>query len=93
MTPNPIMYYVMKLLKSDLEILKCYNNRPLLASKYHIFHLREITIKLLDKDYLDFLMSCVDEELTVEGKLTNYIKYHLITYRNKQKIRNQKLFF
>jgi hypothetical protein len=54
--------------------------------------LREITIKILDKDYLDFLMSCVDEELTVEEKLKNYIKYHLITYRNRKKLRNQKLF-
>ena len=54
--------------------------------------MREIKIDILDKDYLDFLSVCVDEELSVEEKLKNIIKYHLITYRNRKKIRNQKLF-
>jgi len=54
--------------------------------------LREIRIGILDKDYLDFLSICIDEELSVEDKLKNIIKYHLITYRNKQKIKNKKLF-
>ncbi|QLH02951.1 hypothetical protein C5F47_05000 [Nitrosopumilus cobalaminigenes] len=54
--------------------------------------MREIKIDILDKDYLDFLSVCVDEELSVEDKLKNIIKYHLITYRNRKKIRNQKLF-
>jgi hypothetical protein len=54
--------------------------------------LRKIEIDILDKDYLDFLSVCIDEELSVEAKLKNIIKYHLITYRNKRKIRNQNLF-
>jgi len=54
--------------------------------------LRKIEIDILDKDYLDFLSTCIDEELSVEAKLQNIIKYHLITYRNKKKIKNQKLF-
>jgi len=54
--------------------------------------MREIKIDILDKDYLDFLSVCIDDELSVEEKLKNIIKYHLITYRNRKKIRNQKLF-
>jgi hypothetical protein len=54
--------------------------------------LRRIEIDILDKDYLDFLSICIEEELSVEDKLKNIIRYHLITYRNRKKIRNQKLF-
>lgn len=54
--------------------------------------MREIKIDILDKDYLDFLSVCVDEELSVEEKLKNIIRYHLITYRNRKKIRNSTLF-
>jgi len=54
--------------------------------------LREIKIDILDKDYLDFLSICIEEELSVEDKLKNIIKYHLITYRNRKKVKNQKLF-
>ena len=45
---------------------------------------------LTDAEY-DFLMSCVDEELAVEDKLRNYIKYHLITWRNRKKLKNERL--
>ena len=54
--------------------------------------MREIKIDILDKDYLDFLSVCVDEELSVEEKLKNIIRYHLIIYRNRKKIRNTTLF-
>jgi len=54
--------------------------------------MREIKIDVLDKDYLDFLSVCVDEELSVEEKLKNIIRYHLITYRNRKKIRSANLF-
>ncbi|MFB5598120.1 MAG: hypothetical protein ACE5RJ_03790 [Nitrosopumilaceae archaeon] len=54
--------------------------------------MREIKIDILDKDYLDFLSVCVDEELSVEEKLKNIIRYHLITYRNQKKMRNAALF-
>ena len=54
--------------------------------------MREIKIDILDKDYLDFLSVCVDEELSVEEKLKNIIRYHLITYRNRKKLRNSNLF-
>ncbi|MCH7561437.1 MAG: hypothetical protein IIC67_08770 [Thaumarchaeota archaeon] len=54
--------------------------------------MRKIEIDILDKDYLDFLSICIEEELTVEDKLKNIIRYHLITYRNRKKMRNTKLF-
>jgi hypothetical protein len=54
--------------------------------------MREIKIDILDRDYLDFLSVCVDEELSVEEKLKNIIRYHLITYRNRKKMRNANLF-
>jgi len=54
--------------------------------------LRKIEIKLEDKDYLDFLSICINQDLTVEENLKNIIKYHLIIYRNKNKIKNKKLF-
>ncbi len=54
--------------------------------------MREIKIDILDKDYLDFLSVCIDEELSVEEKLKNIIRYHLITYRNRKKMRNARLF-
>ena len=49
-------------------------------------------IDIKDKDYLDFLSVCIDEELTVEDKLKNIIRYHLITFRNRKKMKNSKLF-
>jgi len=55
------------------------------------YELRKIEIKIKDKDYLDFLSICIDDELSVEDKLKNIIMYHLIIYRNRQKLRNEKL--
>jgi|TARA_B100001167_G_scaffold148357_1_gene96005 hypothetical protein len=54
--------------------------------------LRKIEIQLQDKDYFDFLSISINEELSVEENLKNIIKYHLIIYRNKKKIKNKKLF-
>ncbi|MCH2406283.1 hypothetical protein HX860_01890 [Marine Group I thaumarchaeote] len=53
--------------------------------------MRKIEIGIKDKDYLDFLSICIEEELSVEDKLKNIIRYHLITYRNRKKMRNEKL--
>ncbi|MHA7647750.1 hypothetical protein [Nitrosopumilus sp. S4] len=54
--------------------------------------MRKVEIDVKEKDYLDFLSICVEEELSVEEKLKNIIRYHLITYRNRRKIENSKLF-
>ena len=54
--------------------------------------LRKIEVGIQDKDYLDFLPVCIEDNLSVEDQLKDIIKYHIITYRNGRKIRNQKLF-
>jgi len=53
--------------------------------------LRKIELGIKDADYFDFLSVCVDEELSVEEKLKNIIRYHVIIYRNRKKMRNEKL--
>jgi len=55
------------------------------------YELRKVEIEIKDKDYLDFLSICINGELSVEDKLKNIIRHHLIIYRNKQKLRNEKL--
>ncbi len=55
--------------------------------------MRRIKIDVIDRDYLDFLSICIEEDLSVEAKLKNIILYHLITFRNRKKVKNQKLFY
>ncbi|QDI89646.1 hypothetical protein Nisw_00110 [Candidatus Nitrosopumilus sp. SW] len=52
---------------------------------------REIRLKLTDNDYLGFLSIATADQLTVEEKLKQIINYHLIVYRNKQKLKNERL--
>jgi hypothetical protein len=54
--------------------------------------LRKIEVGIKDKDYLDFLSVCIEDNLSVEVKLKDIIRYHIITYRNRKKMWNQKLF-
>jgi len=54
--------------------------------------LRKIEIKVNDKGYFDFLSVYIEEELSAEEKLKNIIRFHIITYRNRRKIKNQTLF-
>ena len=54
--------------------------------------MRKIEIRIKDADYLDFLSVCINEELSVEKKLQNIIRYHIVTYRNSKKMTSQKLF-
>ncbi|WP_016939396.1 MULTISPECIES: hypothetical protein [Nitrosopumilus] len=52
---------------------------------------REIRLKLNDDDYFGFLSIATDDNLTIEEKLKQIINYHLIVYRNKQKLKNERL--
>jgi len=54
--------------------------------------LRKIEIGVKDKEYYDFLSVCIDEELSVEDKLKNIIRYHVIVYRNRRKVGIQRSF-
>jgi hypothetical protein len=49
-------------------------------------------VEIKDKEYLDFLSVCINEELSVEEKLKNIIRYHVITYRNSRKLKVKTLF-
>ena len=86
-----------RLTKEELEI-----KRIIIEGVFGILHtsdnwitsldLRKIELEIKDKDYFDFLSICIEQELSIEDNLKNIIKYHLITYRNKKKVKNQKLF-
>ncbi|MCV0391698.1 MAG: hypothetical protein K5790_00200 [Nitrosopumilus sp.] len=54
--------------------------------------MRKVEIDVKEQDYLDFLSVCIEEKISVEEKLKNIIRYHLITYRNRRKAENSKLF-
>ena len=54
--------------------------------------LGKIDIEIKDKEYLDFLSVCINEDLSVEEKLKNIVRYHVITYRNSRKLRAKTLF-
>jgi hypothetical protein len=54
--------------------------------------LRRINVDVKYEDYLDFLSVCIEDNLSVEEKLKDMIRYHVITYRNSKKIGNPKLF-
>ncbi len=44
------------------------------------------------KECLDFLSVHINEELSMEEKLKNIIRYHVITSRNSQKLKAKTLF-
>jgi hypothetical protein len=50
--------------------------------------LRRINVDIKDKEYLDFLSVCIEDELSVEEKLKSIIRYHVITYRNRVKLKS-----
>jgi len=54
--------------------------------------LKKINVEIKDKEYLDFLSVCIDEELSVEEKLKNIIRYHVIVYKNRKKLKARTLF-
>ena len=54
--------------------------------------MREINLKITDKEYLDFLSISLNDELSVEEKLKQIIRYHVIVYRNQKKLKNSNLF-
>ena len=59
---------------------------------YPRISLRRINVDVSDKEYLDFLSVCIKDSLSVEDKLKAIIRYHVIIYQNRKKIRNQRLF-
>ena len=54
--------------------------------------MRKIEIGIKDSEYFDFLSICINDELSVEEKLKNIIRYHVIIYRNSRKLKAKTLF-
>ena len=85
------------LTKEELEIKRIiiesvFGILPTLDNWITSFDLRKIELEIKDKDYFDFLSICIEQELSIQENLKNIIRYHLITYRNKRKVKNQSLF-
>jgi len=53
--------------------------------------LREIRIKINEKDYLDFLKSSEGYNLTIEEKILEIINYYIILERRRMKFDKGKL--
>ena len=57
------------------------------------FFLREIRIKVSEKDYLDFLKASDGYNLTIEEKILEIINYYVIIERRRMKIEKMKIRF
>jgi len=55
--------------------------------------LREIRIKINEKDYLDFLKASNGHNLTVEEKILEIINYYVIIERKRMKIEKMNIRF
>ena len=49
--------------------------------------LRKITVKLNEKDYLDFLLESNEHENTVEEQITEIIQYYVLIRRRRVKLK------
>tara|TARA_B100000519_G_scaffold120047_1_gene103599 strand:- start:3710 stop:3892 length:183 start_codon:yes stop_codon:yes gene_type:complete len=50
--------------------------------------LRKITVKVNEKDYLDFLLESNEHENTVEEQITEIIQYYVLIRRRRVKLKN-----
>jgi hypothetical protein len=55
--------------------------------------LREIRIKISEKDYLDFLKASNGYNLTIEEKILEIINYYVIIERKRMKLEKMKIQF
>jgi len=55
--------------------------------------LREIKIKISEKDYLDFLKASNGYNLTIEEKILEIINYYVIIERKRMKLEKMKIRF
>ena len=49
--------------------------------------MRKITVKLNEKDYLDFLLESNEYENTVEEQITEIIQYYVLIRRRRVKLK------
>jgi len=55
--------------------------------------LREIKIRINEKDYLDFLKASNGYNLTIEEKILEIINYYVIIERKRMKLEKMKIRF
>jgi len=55
--------------------------------------LREVKIKISEKDYLDFLKASNEYNLTIEEKILEIINYYVIIERKRLKLEKMKIRF
>ncbi len=55
--------------------------------------MREIRIKISEKDYLDFLKTSNGYDLTIEEKILEIINYYVIIERKRMKLEKMKIRF
>ena len=65
----------------------------LLSLKTIFVFLREVKIKISEKDYLDFLKASNGYNLTIEEKILEIINYYVIVERRRMKLEKMKVRF
>ena len=55
--------------------------------------MREVRIKISEKDYLDFLKASNGYNLTIEEKILEIINYYVIIERKRMKLETMKIRF
>ena len=65
----------------------------LLSLKTIFVFLREVKIKISEKDYLDFLKALNGYNLTIEEKILEIINYYVIIERKRMKLEKMKIRF
>jgi len=60
---------------------------------FELVFLREVKIRISEKDYLDFLRASNGYNLTIEEKILEIINYYVIIERKRLKIEKMKIRF
>ena len=74
-------------------MLSCDSIDQLLSLSFKLVFLREIKIKISEKDYLDFLKASNGYNLTIEEKILEIINYYVIIERKRMKLEKMKTRF
>jgi len=74
-------------------MLICDSIDQLLSLSFKLVFLREIKIKISEKDYLDFLKASNGYNLTIEEKILEIINYYVIIERKRMRLEKMKIRF
>ena len=74
-------------------MLCCFRIDQILTLNIKRDSLREVRIKISEKDYLDFLKASNGYNLTIEEKILEIINYYVIIERKRMKLEKMKIRF